>query len=73
MKTLTDIVYTEYVEKMEALFADEKPDIEVKEPEVIYAPYSKEDFLKDVFMTEERYVTLKGLLKRQNKTENWIH
>lgn len=64
-KTLTDITrYTDYVEKLEALFADsdsQEPAV-VDEPEVIYASYTADDFLQDVYMSEERYNTLTNLL-----------
>lgn len=62
MKTLTDITsYTDYVEKLNALFeSDEEDDVEAEE--VIYPPYSKEQFLDEVFIDETSYETLVGLV-----------
>ena len=64
-KTLTDITrYTEYVEKLKALFEgneDESADTEAVEEET-FEPYTADDFLQDVYMDEERYNTLKALL-----------
>ena len=62
MKTLTDITsYTDYVEKLNALFeSDEVDDVEAEE--VIYPPYSKEKFLDEVYMDEASYNTLVGLV-----------
>ena len=64
-KTLTDITrYTDYVEKLKALFADNfDEEIEVVEQEEeTFAPYTADDFLQDVFMSEEQYNVLKSLL-----------
>ncbi|MGN1097201.1 MAG: AAA family ATPase, partial [Christensenellales bacterium] len=61
-KTLTDITqYTEYVEKLNNLFATEE-DIELDEKEIVYPPYTAEDFLNDVYISEEDYTTLIELL-----------
>jgi len=61
-KTLTNITqYTEYVEKLEALFEVEPYDSVVE----YYDEYTKNDFLSDVFMSEENYTTLSNLLKRK--------
>ena len=62
MKTLTDISsYTDYVEKLKALFeSDEVDDVEAEE--VSYPSYSKEKFLDEVFMDEASYNTLVGLV-----------
>ena len=62
MKTLTDITsYTDYVEKLNALFeSDEVDDVEAEE--VSYPSYSKEKFLDEVFMDEASYNTLVGLV-----------
>ena len=64
-KTLTDITrYTEYVEKLNALFEDsDEDDVAVAAPEEeTFEPYTADDFLQDVYMDEERYNTLKALL-----------
>jgi 5-methylcytosine-specific restriction protein B len=66
MKTLTDITpYTEYVQKLEALFADENDVLSVDESATKYPDYSEQNFLNDVYMSAERYSTLKGLLLRK--------
>lgn len=67
LKTLTDITsYTDYCRKLEDLLgADEiiSPDDET----TIYDDYGKDDFLNEVFMDEQRYLTLKNLLlKKKN-------
>ena len=62
LKTLTDITpYTDYVEKMNALFAVEEEDAE--EVETAYPLYSEEDFLEEVYMDKSDYDTLVGLLR----------
>ena len=62
MKTLTDITsYTDYVEQLNALFEnDVNDDIEAKE--VDYPIYSKEKFLNEVYMDEDSYDSLVGLV-----------
>lgn len=67
MKTLTDITpYTEYVEKLEALVLAETDLLETDdEPEVKYPDYSESDFLSEVYISSERYTTLRGLLIRK--------
>ena len=65
MKTLTDITaYTEYVEKLKALFetSDTEDD---KEEEIIYPPYSADDFLKEVFMDKSDYDMMAAVLKNK--------
>ena len=65
LKTLTDITqYTEYVEKLKALFEAEDG-AEIEEKEVVYPPYSPEKFLNEVFMNEEDYNTLTDLLQEK--------
>ena len=65
-KTLTDITqYTDYVKKLNAIFEDEDIEenvVSVEEPEVIYDSYTADEFLKDVYMSEEQYNTLVNLL-----------
>lgn len=62
VKTLTDITsYTDYVDKLENLF-----DIEDgTEGEKTYPKYTKNDFLKEVFVDSERYDTLTNLLENK--------
>ncbi|SOC19529.1 5-methylcytosine-specific restriction protein B [Ureibacillus xyleni] len=63
-KTLTDITsYTDYVQKLENLFVDENDEEIEEEIEVVYDPYTENDFLNEVFMDEERYQKLVHLLK----------
>ena len=62
MKTLTDITaYTDYVEKLNAMFDGEIDDIEEKEVE--YPLYDAEQFLEEVYMDEDSYDTLVDLVK----------
>ena len=62
LKTLTDITpYTEYVETLKALF-DNAQGEEIEEKEIIYPPYSPENFLNDVYMSEDEYNTLVQLV-----------
>ena len=67
LKTLTDITqYTEYVEKLKALFEAEEG-VEIEEKEIVYPPYTAENFLDEVFMSEEDYTTLVDLvMEKQN-------
>ena len=64
MKTLTDITsYTDNVEKLCALF-DKGIDAEdIEELEAIYPPYDADKFLADVYMSEDSYHTLVGLVR----------
>ena len=63
MKTLTDITsYTDYVEKINALFEDESAE-DVEEVSKNYPVYTEDDFLDEVFMAEEEYSKLVGILK----------
>ena len=65
MKTLTDITsYTDYVEKLKALFEDEAVE-EIEEVEVQYPVYTAEDFLDEVYMSESDYHLLVNLLKNK--------
>ncbi len=61
MKTLTDITqYIDYVQKLEELILGQKSGEE--QEEVIYPPYSKEDYLNEVFMDDSQYEVLSNLL-----------
>ena len=63
MKTLTDITsYTDYVEKLNSLFEDETEE-DAEDVEKTYPPYTKEDFLSEVFMPEGEYEKLSGILR----------
>ena len=64
-KTLTDITpYTSYVEQLNTLFCDGSY---VIDPPPINGlpPYTKQDFLRDVYVDEITYDTLVNLLKRK--------
>jgi len=65
MKTLTDITaYTDYIEKLESLFED--PDSEeLIEEEKTWPIYDKEKFLNEVYISEDSYETLVGLVKNK--------
>jgi MoxR-like ATPase len=69
LKTLTDITpYTDYYKRLEDMFAaatdgDLLPDDKTAQ----YESYTQEDFLSEVYLSEERYNTLKNLLlKKKN-------
>lgn len=65
MKTLTDITPRQgYVEKLEALFIEEEEEKLAVTSEPL-PPYSKEDFLQEVYLPEERYDRLHSLLTRK--------
>lgn len=65
-KRLTDITpYTDYVEKLNAIFAAETMDEDEDQPEIVYPPYTAEDFLKEVYMEEADYNTLAAVLKNK--------
>lgn len=65
-KRLTDITpYTDYVEKLNAIFSAEVMDEDEDQPEIVYPPYTAEDFLKEVFMEESDYNTLVAVLKNK--------
>lgn len=62
-KILTDVTnYTEYVNQLLELFVKEETE-ESKEVEHTYPPYTREDFLNDVFMREDEYSKLVNILK----------
>lgn len=65
-KMLTDITqYTEYVEKLNAMFDTEDYDDDIDIEEEPLNTYSKENFLADVYISEKQYDTLEGLLKKK--------
>jgi len=67
LKTLTDIsAYTDYIQKLESLFIDENDEIfSPDEIEITFDNYTEDDFLNEVFMSEDQYNTLVGLLKNK--------
>lgn len=63
LKTLTDVTpYTDYVEKLCALFTSDTDD-DVEEQIVTYPAYDEAEFLKDVYMDEDEYDTLVNLIR----------
>jgi 5-methylcytosine-specific restriction protein B len=65
MKALTDISqYTEYVEKLNALFESDVEE-DVEKISVVYPAYTEENFLKDVYMSENDYHDLIDLIKEK--------
>jgi len=63
MKTLTDITpYEDVVSKLKALFEDDAQE-EEEEAQIIYKPYSPEEFLREVFMSEDQYHMLVSLVR----------
>ena len=68
MKTLTDITaYTDYVEKLNALFESEIED-DIEEPvDTVLKPYDADMFLEEVYMDKAKYDTLIALvMKKKN-------
>lgn len=64
MKTLTNISsYPDYVQSLLSIFAQEAPDEEPEQIEIKYPVYTKDDFLDEVYMTEDTYNTLSELLE----------
>ena len=63
MKTLTDITpYTEYVEKLNALFTGSTPE-DAGEVETSYPLYDVDKFLEEVYIDKSDYDTLVGLIR----------
>ena len=66
MKTLTDITaYTDYVEKLNALFESDIEDDVEESAEVELKPYDADMFLEEVFMDKAKYDTLVALVKKK--------
>lgn len=65
MKTLTDITqYTEYVEKLNSLFENEAED-DAEETVIELKPYSKDDFLMDVYVSDKDYQDITSLIQKK--------
>ncbi|MCL2336789.1 MAG: AAA family ATPase [Firmicutes bacterium] len=63
-KTLTDLTpYTELVQKIKACFAKADDTMPVEPPPKKWDKYDADNFLNDVFMDEQQYDTLVGLLE----------
>jgi 5-methylcytosine-specific restriction enzyme B len=66
LKTLTDVTqYTDYVEKLEALFVEDDDGVIPYNKEIVYPEYSEADFLGEVFLDADRYEVLVNLLRRK--------
>lgn len=66
MKTLTDISnYPDLVAKFTAMFEDESEEEEPEEKAIAYPPYTMDDFLDEVFIGEDDYNTIVGVLKNK--------
>lgn len=66
MKTLTDITaYTDYVEKLNALFESEVEDDVEEIVDINLRPYDADMFLEEVYMDKSRYDTLVALVKKK--------
>ena len=64
MKTLTEITdYPELLARIETFFEDSDDDIDSKEPLAIFPEYPARQFLDEVYMDEDRYGAIVGLLK----------
>ncbi|ETA80438.1 ATPase AAA [Youngiibacter fragilis 232.1] len=64
MKALTDITsYTDYVEKLCALFEKDEDTDDDKISEVSYPLYDSDKFLEEVYMDKDSYTTLVGLIR----------
>ena len=64
-KPLTDITpYTQYVKNLNAIFEDEFGD-ELEDIAAAQPTYTADDFLREVYMSREKYDTLKNLLVRK--------
>ena len=66
MKTLTDVTaYTDYVEKLNALFESEVEDDVEESVDINLKPYDADMFLEEVYMDKSRYDTLVALVKKK--------
>lgn len=65
-KTLTDITpYSDFVQQIKALFDEDVLDEEDEDKIMVYPPYSKDDFLEEVYMDEASYDNIAAALKRK--------
>lgn len=66
MKTLTDVTnYPDFVNKILSLFEDENTDEDPEDKAITYPAYTVEDFLEEVYISEESYNTLIGVLRNK--------
>ena len=64
MKTLTEITdYPELLSRIETFFEDSDDEVDNEEPLVVFPEYSARQFLREVYMTGERYDAIVGLLR----------
>lgn len=65
LKVLTDITrYTKYVQELESMFTDSEGNLQVP-AEIEYSKYTKEDFLKEVYLDDKQYDILINLIKNK--------
>lgn len=70
IKTLTDITaYTDYVDSLKALFEEDVDSADDEKSVDELKPYTKADFLKDVYIDEDQY---ENLVARVRKKKNVI-
>ena len=66
MKTLTDVTnYTDFTSKISGFFEADIEDEEDDTKAIDYPPYSMEDFLKEVYMDDDTYKKLVGVLENK--------
>ena len=64
MKTLTDVSdYPNFVEKLSGYFDEEGGEAVEEEPTPSLPPYNRDDFLSEVYIDEETYDKLEGVLR----------
>lgn len=64
--TLTDITqHTDFIEKLKAIFDNDEETEDAEEPEIIWPRYTPEDFLAEVYMSNDDYKTLVAVLKKK--------
>lgn len=64
MKTLTEITdYPELLSRIETFFEDSDDEVDNEEPLVVFPEYSARQFLDEVYIGEERYDAIVGLLR----------
>ncbi len=63
IKTLTNVsAYPDYVQKLFDLFAEDTMEEVVEQKEIKYPPYTRDEFLNEVYINEDTYNTLTELL-----------
>lgn len=66
MKTLTEVTdYTDLIAKLNSYFSEEAEEAIEPQPATDYPAYTEEDFLAEVFMSEQEYEELTGVLRKK--------